>query len=130
MDTTAIPAIEEAERQRCAALMDGRTDALADMLTNDLVHIHLTGQIDDKDGYLAGVRGKYQFRDVRRGPLNIRVWGDSAVVVGPLSQQIVVKETGAVHDIRAVTTQTWHRVGDRWLQGTCHNAPLTTPAGR
>jgi len=124
MDGTMILALEEAERQRCAALMEGGVDALAEMLTEDLVHIHLTGKIDDKAGYLAGVRGKYQFRNIERGPLNIRVWGDSAVMVGPLSQQIVVKENGAVHDIRAVTTQTWHWIDGRWQQGTCHNAPL------
>lgn len=124
MESTIILALEQAERERCAALMDGDTDALATMLTQDLVHIHLTGKIDDKAGYLAGVRGKYQFRNVERGPLNIRIWGDSAVMVGPLKQQIVVIENGAVHDIRAVTTQTWHRIDGRWQQGTCHNAPL------
>lgn len=125
MEQTATNALQEAERLRCDALMQGRAEDLAGMLTEDLVHIHLTGKIDDKLGYLDGVRGKYQFRDVKRGPLNIRVWGDSAVMVGPLTQQILVTETGAVHDIRAVTTQTWQKIGGRWLQSTCHNAPLT-----
>lgn len=125
MDTDAIAALRAAEGQRCEALMAGDVDSLATMLTDDLVHIHLTGKIDDKAHYLDGVRGKYQFRDVKRGPLNIRIWGDSAVMVGLLTQQIVVPETGDVHDIRAVTTQTWQKVDGRWLQSTCHNAPLT-----
>ncbi|MFC7400606.1 nuclear transport factor 2 family protein [Chelatococcus sp. GCM10030263] len=123
--TSSVSMLEEEERRRCAALMAGDAETLAAMLTDDLVHIHLTGKIDDKVGYLEGFRTKYLFRDVERGPLNIRIWGDCAVMVGTLTQKVVVKETGATHDIRAVTTQTWLRIGGRWLQSTCHNAPLT-----
>ena len=126
MDSAAsMIELQNAERRRCQALVTGDADRLSDMLSEDLVHIHLTGRIDDKDGYLAGVRSKYIFRDVTRGPLRIRVWGESAVITGELTQKIVVRESGAVHDIRAVTTQSWHKVDGQWLQTTCHNAPLS-----
>jgi ketosteroid isomerase-like protein len=118
-------ALQQAEQKRCEALMAGDIDALAGMLSEDLVHIHLTGQVDGKAEYLAGVRDEYRFGNVQRGPLNIRVWGDTAIMVGLLNQQITVITSGVVRDIRAITTQSWHRIDGRWLQGTCHNAPVS-----
>ena len=117
--------LEALERQRCAALMAGDAEALAAMLDDDLVHVHLTGRTDGRDGYLAGFRDKYRFRDVARGPLTIRLFGDAAVMTGPLTQSLDVLETGETMAVRAFTTQVWHRSGDTFLLNTCHNAPLT-----
>lgn len=121
-----ISQVQAAEDRRCALLMAGEADALEAMLDDSLVHIHLNGKVDDKPGYMAGFRGKYRFHDVARGPLNIRVWGGSAVSVGPLTQRLEVLETGTILDVRAITTQSWQRGADgRWLLTTCHNAPVT-----
>ena len=122
--TSEEASIKQAEERRCAVLMAGDHEALAAMLAEDLVHIHLTGQIDGKAAYLGGVREKYAFRDIARGPLNIRLYGDIAVMTGSLTQKVEVKSTGAVIDVKAVTTQTWLRAGDGWLLNTCHNAAL------
>lgn len=123
--TAAASELEQAETKRCAALMAGDAETLAAMLDEGLVHIHLTGRVDDKAGYLAGFRDKYRFREVSRGPLNIRVWGETAVTVGPLTQTLLVRETGQEMAVRAITTQTWQRDGGRWLLTTCHNAPVS-----
>lgn len=112
------------ESERCAALMAGDIDRLADMLAEDLVHIHLNGQSDGKAAYLDGARTKYRFHRLRRGPLNIRVYGDFAVMTGPLSQMIEVVATGETIDVSATTTQTWVRQDGRWLLNTCHNAAV------
>lgn len=116
--------LEQAEAARCAALVAGDVAAVEALLAADLVHIHLTGQVDDKPGYLSGLREKYVFRRVERGPLTIRVYGDLAVMTGTLSQRVEVRATGASLDVRAMTTQTWRREGARWLLNTCHNAAL------
>lgn len=121
----AISQVQAAEARRCALLMAGDAEALAAMLADSLVHVHLNGRVDDKAGYMDGFKGKYRFHDVARGPLNIRIWGDSAVSVGPLSQRLEVLETGKIMDVKAITTQSWQRQADgRWLLTTCHNAPL------
>jgi Domain of unknown function (DUF4440) len=120
-----IDALCAEEARRCELLVSGASDVLERMLAGDLVHIHLNGQVDDKAGYMAGVREKYRFADVRRGPLNVRVWGDTAVMIGPLSQRITVRETGKEIEVGAITTQTWQRSNDRWLLTTCHNAPVS-----
>lgn len=120
----AIAALRISEADRCTALMRGDADALDAMLADDLVHIHLNGKADTKAAYLAGVRDAYTFRDLSRGELTIRYYGDFAVMTGHLAQKLEVRATGEVMDVRAMTTQTWlHRDG-RWLLNTCHNAPL------
>lgn len=120
-----IEQVQAAEARRCGLLMAGDAEPLEAMLADSLVHVHLTGRVDDKRGYLAGFRGKYRFHDVTRGPLNIRIWGDTAISVGPLTQRLEVLETGQIMDVRAITTQSWQREPDgRWLLTTCHNAPL------
>ena len=123
-EAEAIAALQAREAERCAALMRGDADALDAMLAEDLVHIHLNGKADGKAAYLAGVREAYTFRALSRGALTIRCYGDVAVMTGQLSQKLEVRATGAVMDVRAMTTQTWlHRDG-AWLLTTCHNAPL------
>ncbi|WP_323039229.1 nuclear transport factor 2 family protein [Gemmobacter sp.] len=120
-----ISQVQAAEARRCALLMAGEADALEAMLADSLVHVHLNGRLDDKPGYMGGFRQHYRFHDVARGLLNIRVWGDTAVSVGPLTQRLEVLETGQIMDVRAITTQSWQRQADgRWLLTTCHNAPL------
>lgn len=121
-DETA--ALTAREARRCALLMAGDAAGLADLVTDDLTHIHLNGHVDDKAGYIGGVGAKYVFENVARGPLQVRVYGDFAVMVGELSQTIEVRETGQRIPIRAITTQTWIRRGGDWRQNTCHNAPL------
>ena len=123
MDDTET--LEALERRRCAALMAGDADTLAAMQADNLVHVHLNGRTDDRDGYLSGFRDRYRFRDVSRGPLTIRLFGDAAVMTGTLTQSLDVLETGGTMEVRAFTTQVWHRSGDTFLLNTCHNAPLT-----
>lgn len=124
-ETTAmIEDLHLAERLRCAAIMEGDVDALATMLANDLVHVHLPGRIDNKSGYLEGVRNKYLFRDLTRGPLDIRIYGNVAVMIGELTQKLILRTTWEVRDIRAITSQVWLKSETRWLLTTCHNAPL------
>ncbi|WP_281278566.1 nuclear transport factor 2 family protein [Paracoccus luteus] len=84
----------------------------------------MSGAADTKAGYMQGFREKYSFRDVKRDDLNIRLFGDVAVMTGPLTQRLIVRETGEVMEVRAFTTQVWHRSGEGWVMNTCHNAPL------
>lgn len=77
--------LRDLEQQRCELLMKGDADGLALLLADNLVHIHLNGHADDKSGYLFGVRNKYTFRALSRGPLTVRIFGDAAVMTGTLT---------------------------------------------
>ena len=119
-----LAALATREGERCAALMRGDADTLDAMLAADLVHIHLNGKADGRAAYLAGVRDAYTFRALTRGDLNIRCYGDFAVMTGTLSQQLEVRATGEIMHVHAMTTQTWLRRDGHWMLNTCHNAPL------
>lgn len=121
---TARDEILASEARRCAALTSGDLATLRDLMADDLVHIHGNGAIDDKAGYLKGVESKYVFHRVERGDLNVRVYGDVAVVIGTLDQTVSVRGIDKLNQIKAITTQAWVRSGAGWQQSTCHNAFL------
>jgi hypothetical protein len=107
--TDAVADLKAAVDRRCTALMADDAETLTALLADDLVHIHLTGAVDDKAGYLAGVREKYGFADLERGPLTIRLYGEVAVMIGTLSQTVRLKATGETRPVLAMTTQVWLR---------------------
>jgi ketosteroid isomerase-like protein len=118
-------AIIEHEQRRCAALTSGDIAALGELVSDDLVHVHGNGHFDGKADYLSGVETKYIFHRIDRGELSIRVYGDIAVVVGPLDQIVEVRGIDKRNQIKAVATQSWVRRGDGWQQNTCAMAFLS-----
>jgi ketosteroid isomerase-like protein len=113
--------IEALEAKRCAALVAGDVGILSELLADDLVHVHGGGSVDDRAGYLAGVAERFVFHAVERGPLNIRIFGDVAIVTGPLKQTLSVKGSGDRLEVEGPTTQVWVRTERGWVQNTCHN---------
>ena len=113
------------EKRRCEALTSGDVAALGALMADDLVHIHGNGHIDDKAGYLNGVENKYKFHRVERGDLNVRIYGDVVVVIGPLNQSVSVNGIDKLNDISALTTQIWVRGVAGWKQSTCQNQFLS-----
>ena len=113
------------EKRRCVALTSGNIEAVRELMADDLVHIHGNGAMDDKAGYLKGVETRYVFHRIERGDLNIRVYGDVAVVIGPLDQTVSGRGIDKLNQIKAIATQTWVRTGADWKQSTCHNAFLS-----
>jgi ketosteroid isomerase-like protein len=121
-DEEAIRAhIEEMEVRRCAALISSDVDALEDLLADDLVHVHGSCAIDDRAGFLRNIADKYVFHAIERGTLNIRLYGDVAIVIGILKQTVSTKGSNERHELEGVTTQTWVRTGGTWRQNTCQN---------
>lgn len=125
MATNAHDEILRLETLRCNALTAGDVQALGALMADDLVHVHGNGHVDGKAGYLDGVAHKYRFHRIERGELNIRVYGDVAVIHGALSQTVSVNGIDKLNNISAVATQTWVRGDDGWKQNTCHVAFLS-----
>lgn len=110
------------EFTRCDALVAGDLDTIDGLLADDLVHIHGTGLIDDKAGYMTGLRDKYVFHEVDRPSLKVRIYGNAAVMTGPLKQSFSVRGEEIRHVVEGVTTQNWIRSGGTWRQVSCHNS--------
>lgn len=117
------------EGERRAALISGDRNALAALLSDDLVHVHTTGQVHDKAQLLDHATAFLRFLDVTRGPLAIRSLGpDAAVMTGPMTN--VVQRRG--HDervtVQAFVTQVWERQDDAWRIVRFHAVRLPEPS--
>jgi ketosteroid isomerase-like protein len=125
-DTDTIAKITSLEAARCRALVANDLPALAALLSEDLVHVHTTGAVENKAQYLAGVEKRLQFLSAERRDLAVRVYGGIAIATGRLDQAVRVRATGQERRLEAVTTQVWRNVDGRWLICSFH-ACLANP---
>jgi ketosteroid isomerase-like protein len=105
-------AIEAVERERCEALVAVDLERLGALFCDDLVHIHSNAMVHDKAQLLAHVNRQRHFRRIDRGPLNIRVQGDIAVMTGSMRSEVQVEGKDGVMD--GFVTQTLRREDGRW----------------
>jgi ketosteroid isomerase-like protein len=111
-----VNTIIELENARCRALVEGDLGALGELVDEQLVHIHATGQVDDKHGYLRMVETAIRFLKVERQDLQVRVYADVAVATGRLLQNIEFRVTGEHREMNAIATQIWLRRDSTWRQ--------------
>ncbi len=114
LDDHVIHEIELMEQRRISALIRQDFDALASILTDDLVHVHANGLIENKQSYLSSIRNKFRFLSVERPDLQYRSLGYTIVSVGPLNQSVVVRDTDTEILMVAVATQLWVRSEGSW----------------
>ena len=107
-NAATILAILAREEQRCQAISNQRWDELASLLTDDLTHVHMPGRQEDKAAYLAGVRNNP--RTVTRKDLQVRVYADTAVMTGAMTNAREGRED------HARVTQVWLRKDGQWYQ--------------
>jgi ketosteroid isomerase-like protein len=108
--------IIQLENARCHALINGDVVALGELVDDQLVHIHATGQVDDKPAYLRLVEGSIRFLRVERQDFKVQVHSDVAVATGRLLQSIEFRATGEQRDMDVITTQVWLRRDNTWRQ--------------
>lgn len=117
-DQDIVNTIVELESARCRALVANDIDALGELIDEQLVHIHATGQVDDKQKYMGLVETAIRFLSVERKDLNVQVQGDVAVATGRLVQNIEFRSTGERREMDVMTTQVWSRRTGAWRQMT------------
>jgi ketosteroid isomerase-like protein len=117
-DAATAAEIKRLEERRCRVLVARDYAVLADLVADDLVHIHATGMVDDKASYLAGVEQRLDFLKVERKDLTVRRYGDVAVATGSLHQTILVRATKQELEMKIVTTQVWVLQDGNWRQSS------------
>ena len=115
MDDVAAE-IKSLEDQRVQALLANDLEKLSALVAEDVVHIHTTGKVENKAEYLNGVKTRLEFLKIARPDLKVRVVGDVAVATGALNQEVRVRASGAILDIKAVATQVWVKQAGGWVQ--------------
>jgi ketosteroid isomerase-like protein len=86
--------IREIESARQRALTAPDLDALDWILADDLIHVHSTGMVHDKAQFISHIQRMGGFRSIERGPLDIRVEGNMAIVTGAAANGVRSPETG------------------------------------
>jgi ketosteroid isomerase-like protein len=80
--------VADCSAARHAALVDGDLEQLSALLSDDLRYVHATGVCHGKAEYLAFVRERMKFIDVRLELQTIKEYGEVAVVTGQLRQRV------------------------------------------
>lgn len=113
-----ILACEESRRQ---ALLDEDWEQFAALLADDVVHVHGTGLVHTKANLLAYNREVIQFTKIQRGPLQIRQIGnDCAIMTGPMTSVLRLRNTEKVVESEMFLTQVWVRDELSWVIASFH----------
>jgi hypothetical protein len=97
----------EREAARGRALVERDFGTLAQLLADDLLHIHSTGVVHDKAAYLDYVRGPLAFLSVERRDLKVNMLGDAAVMTGAMSNVMRPPGPAAPVTVESHVVQIW-----------------------
>ena len=110
----AIREVRAAEARRCSAIGQRDREALNDVLSDDLTYLHSTGLLERKDDYImTSIAGTP--RSVERGEIDVRLFGDVAVVTGDYEVRVepdAESPEGTV--VEATGLQVWVRREGKW----------------
>jgi ketosteroid isomerase-like protein len=100
-----------AEAARCAAVAAADAGAMQELLHEDYLHVTGGGATMDREQYIGWVSETKRVHE--RHDLVVRVFGDAAVVQGPLDNHMSTPD-GGVRLIEAFVTQVVVRQHGRW----------------
>ena len=103
--------LDEARRE---ALVAGDFATLDRLLADDLVHVHGTGLPDGKAHYLRDLRETFAFVEISRGETQVRLYGEAAMMTGPMHHKVRLKADGKLIEMAAYGTQIWECRSDGW----------------
>lgn len=103
------------EQTRCEAIGAGDLERLASVMTDDYVHVYGFGKTSTKQEYVDHI-GDVP-RAPERGAIDVRIYGDTAVMCGPLINRI--QPPGKPLDVvNATATQVAIKQDGQWK--FCH----------
>lgn len=119
------------ENERCRALVEDDFDAVRRLISEDLVHVHTRGNIDNYDQYLDRIQNLFDFKAVTRGDLTIRFYGDIAISTGPMINRVCLRSKPDVDpvEVSSTTTIVWHKFNGAWKIVSFHASTDSLPTG-
>jgi uncharacterized protein (TIGR02246 family) len=114
------------EERRCAAVAAGDLVGLADTLADDYLHVFGGGTTSGKGAYVAELKAGPRTHE--RENLNVRVYGDAAVVTGDIVN--TMRYPGRpVNVVRAFVTQVAVKRDGVWRFVSWQITPKRAPGG-
>lgn len=115
--------VRDLEERRWSAQLIADTQALDELLAEDLVWTHASGRVDGKQSYIASLRsGQLRFVSAVRSVESVAVIGDTALVHGTASLRVQTR--GATRAGRTRYLAVWHRYADRVQMLAWHSTLL------
>lgn len=114
MNNQTFDELLECEAARGRALMERDFGTLAQLLADDLIHIHSTGVVHDKAAYLDYVRGPLAYLSVERGDLKVRMLGNAAIMTGTMTNVMQPPGPAAPVTVESHVVQIWVRGAAEW----------------
>jgi hypothetical protein len=114
-----------ADDARYAAQTANDFAAMERMFGQDLVYIHSSGAVDNKDTYIESMRsGRVKYKAVRRGETKVRTYGCLAIITG--TADLDVNVGGEDRSLRLRFHSVWVKRGQS-LQFVSWQATLVPP---
>lgn len=115
--------LKKADEQRMKAISDGDLAAVGALLADDYVHVHNTGEVNDKSQYLAFLQ-THPRKSSRAPDANVitHVYGDVAVMVGPQ-----INNADSPNPTAFTLTIVWRKMGGAWKQVSAQYTSLPAP---
>ncbi len=111
--------LKQVETEMAKLLVKGDFDAYASRLTDDYLRINMNGTKQNKQEALNYLRsGASKILDLEPAEMNVRTYGDAAVVNGDLTA--VQRVNGKVVTTTARFTETFVQKDGQWLLTTTH----------
>jgi hypothetical protein len=102
-------------------MVSGDIGTLEKLLADDLVYVHASSRVDDKESFLASLKsGALKFERIERDELIVRLYNSkSAIVTG--RARVFVRSKGEAKEIHIRFTNVWVRADgstDDWRFAT------------
>ena len=105
-DDKVFKAIEELDKQRSQALIDGDIDKVETFLGSSLRYVHSSSTDEDRTVYLQKLRdGFYNYQALESSEKDYRRFGDCVIVNGQTRVHVIAN--GNEKDFKARYTQVW-----------------------
>jgi hypothetical protein len=116
MTTNNVEALRLAEFERCSAIKTQDFEKLENLMHTSLIHVHTRGNQDTRESYLRYLSEVIEILDVRRGDLQISIYGECAVMTGRQYNTARLRGQEPIVEIEAQVMQIWTYEAGRWRQ--------------
>lgn len=111
--STPIADVEAAEERRWAVQLAGDSEALAELLHDELSYTHTNGLVDTKTSFVDAIANKgFDYRSAERTDVALRVVGDTALFTGRVAMHVIAG--GREVHLDARYSAVWANGDDGW----------------
>ncbi len=106
-------ALNQADDERCKAMLAGDLEALDRLLADELVYTHSSASVDNKSQYIEALRNrKAKYVAIERSNTRSSFYGDIALMHGQARIEVIVNDT--LKNLNNLFQTVWIKRDGRW----------------